>query len=71
MASSATETGPVLPKAVVREALDRMPEDATLREIAEEIAILAALEEAEGDIRAGRMASNEEVKARARTWRSK
>jgi predicted transcriptional regulator len=71
MSSGVTEPRPVLPKVIVREALDRMPENATLHEIAEEIAILAALEEAEDDIRAGRVSSNDEVKERARRWRSK
>ena len=59
------------PKAIVREVLDRMPENASLPEIAEEIAILAALEEAEQDIREGRVSSHADVKERARKWRSK
>jgi hypothetical protein len=59
------------PKALVREVLDRLPENASLPEIAEEIAILAALQEAEQDIREGRVSSNAEVKERARRWLSK
>jgi len=71
MSSSVTEAGATSPKAIVREVLDRMPENATLEEISEQIAILTALEAAEDDIRAGRVSSDEEVKERARKWRSK
>jgi predicted transcriptional regulator len=71
MSSSVTAAGATTPKAVVREMLDRLPENATFAEIAEEIAILTALEAAEDDIRAGRVSSDEEVKERARKWRSK
>jgi predicted transcriptional regulator len=71
MSSSATEAGAVSPKAIVREVLDRLPENATFGEIAEQIGILTALEAAEEDIRAGRVSTDEEVKERARTWRSK
>ena len=58
-------------KAVVREILDRLPENATFPEIAEEIAIQAAFDEAEEDIREGRVYSNAEMKERARKWRGK
>lgn len=71
MSSSTTESGAVSPKAIVREVLDRLPENATFEEIAEQIAILTALEAAEEDIRAGRVFTDEEVKERARKWRSK
>jgi hypothetical protein len=60
---------PTSPKAVVREALDRMPENASFEEIVEEIVILAALDEAEQDIRTGRVSSTAEVKERAKRWR--
>jgi len=71
MSSSTTEAAATTPKAIVRQVLDRMPEDATFEEIAEEIAILTALEAAEDDIRNGRVSSDEEVKERARRWRSR
>jgi predicted transcriptional regulator len=71
MSSSATDAAAPSPKAIVRQVLDRMPEDATFEEIAEEIAILTALEAAEDDIRSGRVSSDEEVKQRARRWRSR
>lgn len=71
MSSSAAEAAAPSPKAIVRQVLDRMPENATFEEIAEEIAILTALEAAEDDIRSGRVSTDEEVKARARRWRSK
>jgi predicted transcriptional regulator len=46
----------------------RLPDDAGLRDIEEELAILAALEEAEDDIRQGRIVDNEEMKARVERW---
>jgi predicted transcriptional regulator len=71
MSSSAPEAAGPSPKAIVRQVLDRMPENATFEEIAEEIAILTALEAAEDDIRNGRVSSDEDVKERARRWRSR
>ena len=46
----------------------RLPEDANLRDIEEELAFLSALQEAEGDIQGGRLVSNEEMKARLQEW---
>ena len=71
MTNAATANGSASPKAIVREALDRMPENASFEEIMEEIEILAGLERAEQDIRDGRVSSNAEVKERAKTWTSK
>lgn len=71
MSSTTVDVATATPKTIVRQVIDRMPENATFREIAEEIAILSALEDAEEDIREGRVSSQEEVKERARRWRSK
>jgi hypothetical protein len=70
MNDSATVT-PGHPKTVVREALDRMPENATFAEIVEQIQILAALEQSEREIRDGKLSDHAEVKERARQWRSR
>jgi predicted transcriptional regulator len=40
----------------------RLPDDAGLRDIEEELALLAALQEAEEDIRTGRLVTNDEMK---------
>jgi hypothetical protein len=70
MSDVAIANTPTLPKTLVREALDRMPENASFEEIIEEIGILAGLERAERDIEEGRLSAHAEVKARARQWRS-
>jgi predicted transcriptional regulator len=51
--------------------LDKMPETATLEEIREELAILAALQRGRADIEAGRTVSHEDVKQRSAAWNSK
>lgn len=58
-------------KQLVLDALQRMPESATLEEISEEIAILAAIRRAEEDIKAGRVFTHEEVKQRSAAWTTK
>ena len=45
-----------------------LPEDASYEAVSEELAILSALDEAEGDIRAGRVISHEEIKKRLSSW---
>ena len=45
-----------------------LPEDASYQTVSEEISILAALDEAEDDIRQGRVISHEEVKQRFSSW---
>jgi predicted transcriptional regulator len=55
-------------KELVLETVRNMPEDAALAEISEEIAILAALREAETALAEGRTVSHEEVKARLASW---
>jgi predicted transcriptional regulator len=58
-------------KEVAAAVLEGMPEGATLDEIREELAILAALRRGKADIEAGRTVSHEEVKQRSATWNSK
>ena len=57
-------------KELVLDALKQMPEDASLEEISEEIAILAAIKRGEDDIAAGRVISHEEMKKRIAEWTS-
>ena len=45
-----------------------MPEDASYDELSQEVKIVAALEEAEQDVRAGRVVSHEEAKRRLSQW---
>ena len=45
-----------------------LPEDASYEVVSEEVSVLAALEEAEEDIRAGRVTSHDEVKKRFLSW---
>ena len=49
-------------------ALGRMPESATLEEISEEMAILAAIRRGEAAADAGRTLTHEEVKQRSASW---
>ena len=58
-------------KQQVLEALQRMPENATLEEISEPIAILAAIRRGEEAADAGRLTSHEEVKQRSAAWTTK
>jgi predicted transcriptional regulator len=48
--------------------VERMPESATLDEIREELAILAAIMAGIADADAGRVLSHEEVMRRSATW---
>jgi len=58
-------------KQLAREVLDRMAESATLQEVIDELEILAALQQGEADIAAGRVVSHEEVERRSAAWTSK
>ena len=58
-------------KELVVDALRKMPEDVTLEEISEEIAILAAIKRGEEAIVAGRVVPHEEVKKRVASWTTK
>lgn len=58
-------------KQIAVEALGRMPETASLDEICEELAILAAIRRAEADAAAGRVVSHAEAVRRSAAWISK
>lgn len=58
------------PKQKALQTLATLPEDSTYEEVQQEVRILAALEEAERDIEAGRVIPHEEVKRRLATWTS-
>jgi predicted transcriptional regulator len=51
-------------KEQVLQAINRLPDDIDYRDAAEEIALLAAVREAERDIEQGRLVTNEQMKAR-------
>jgi predicted transcriptional regulator len=57
-------------KQLAWEALRRMPESATLQEISEEMAILAAIRAGEAAADAGRVVSHGEVLRRSAEWSS-
>jgi hypothetical protein len=55
-------------KEQVLQVIERLPDDIDFRDVKEEIALLAAMHEAEADIQDGRTISNEEMKARISQW---
>ena len=55
-------------KEQVVQAIHRLPEDIDYRDVAEEIAFLTAVREAEQDIDSARLISNEQMKARIAEW---
>ena len=58
-------------KEIVIEAIRKLPEELSLEEIAEEVAVLAAIRRGEDDADAGRTIPHDEVKKRFQTWISK
>jgi predicted transcriptional regulator len=58
-------------KDAVIEAVRGLPDEATLEEIAEHVAILAAIRRGEEDIAAGRVVSQEELDRRIASWITK
>jgi predicted transcriptional regulator len=58
------------PKQKALQALGTLPEDSSYEDLQEELKVLAALEEAEDDIREGRVVAHEEVKRRLTQWTS-
>ena len=58
------------PKQKAMLALATLPEDVSYGDVQEEVRILAALEEAEEDIRLSRVVSHEDVKSRLASWTS-
>src|SRR6266404_3011381 len=55
-------------KEQVLQAIQRLPNDIDFRDVTEEVALLAAVQEAERDIEDGRLISNEEMKSRIGQW---
>ena len=52
----------------VLQAIERLPNDINFRDVTDEIALLAAIEDAERDIEDGRLISNDEMKSRISQW---
>jgi predicted transcriptional regulator len=65
------EAPPLTEKQLAWEALRQMPESATLEQISEEMAILAAIRRGELAADAGRVVSHEEVVRRSAAWTSR
>ena len=55
-------------KEQVLQAIQRLPNDIDFRDVTDEIALLAAVQEAERDIEQGRLISNDEMKSRIAQW---
>jgi predicted transcriptional regulator len=55
-------------KEQVLQDINRLPDDMDYRDAAQEIALLAAVREAEHDIEQGRLVTNEQMKARIGEW---
>lgn len=55
-------------KEQVLQAINRLPDDIDYRDVTDEIAFLAAVREAEHDIKDARLVSNEQMKARIAEW---
>ena len=55
-------------KEQVLQAINRLPDDIDFRDVTAEIAFLAAVREAEQDIKDGRVITNEQMKARVGGW---
>ena len=66
-----TETEPLSEKQIALEALRQMPEAASLQDISQEMAILAAIRRGEAAAEDGRVLTHEEVKRRSAAWTSR
>ena len=55
-------------KEQVLEAIQRLPDDIDFRDVKDEIALLAAVHQAESDIKEGRLISNEQMRTRIAEW---
>ena len=55
-------------KEQVLQAIQRLPEDIDFRDVTDEIALLAAVHEADQDIQEGRLVSNEQMRSRIEGW---
>jgi hypothetical protein len=58
-------------KEQVLQAIQRLPDDIDFRDVTDEIALLAAVHEAEQDIQEGRLISNEQMRSRIEGWTQK
>ena len=58
-------------KETIIEAVRKLPETATIDDISEEVAILAAIRRGEKAADAGRVVPHDEVKRRVAAWKSK
>jgi predicted transcriptional regulator len=58
-------------KALVMEALQRLPEDATIVDIRKEIDFIAAVKEGREQVRRGEFVSLDEVEKKIHTWATK
>jgi predicted transcriptional regulator len=58
-------------KEIAIEAIRQLPDDATIEEIAEEIAVLVGIFRGLEDVEAGRTVPHDEVKKRLQTWITK
>jgi predicted transcriptional regulator len=56
-------------KELVIEVVREMPDDATVDEIVEELALLAAIRDGREDIKAGRFLTHDEIKQQVAAWR--
>ncbi len=63
-----TDAGITTDKQMAVEALNRMPETATLEEISERFAILAGLRRGQSEVDEGRVITQEEAKRRSAAW---
>lgn len=52
----------------ILQAISQLPDDIDYRDVADEVAFLAAVGEAERDIEQGRLVTNEQMKARIGEW---
>jgi len=55
-------------KELVLQAIHRLPDDVDYRDMADEIAFLVAIQEAERDIDEGHLISNQQMSARIGEW---
>jgi hypothetical protein len=57
-------------KEAVLQAIHRLPDNVDYKDIADEIAFLSALRQAESDIDSGRLVSNADVRKKLEAWTS-
>ncbi len=55
-------------KQVALQTISRLPDDASMEEIAEELQIMAAIRKGKADVKAGRVKSHAQVEKFVETW---